>query len=39
MRSTFKLNDQPFGGAVEVDNVGPNALLAPELPAVRARAP
>jgi len=39
VRSSFKLNDQLFCSAVEVDNVGPDALLAPELPAVQARAP
>ena len=39
MRGPFKLNDQPFGSAVEIDNVRPDALLAPEFPAVQIRAP
>ena len=39
VRSPFKFNDQPFGRAVEVDDVGPDALLAPEFPAAQARTP
>ena len=34
MRSSFKFNDQLFGGAVEVDDIGPDALLAAEFSAV-----
>jgi len=28
-------NDQPFGRAVEIDDIWPDALLAPEFPAVK----
>ena len=35
VRSSFKFNDQPFGCAIEVDDVRPDALLASEFSVIQ----
>lgn len=38
VRRSFQLDDKAFTGAIEVDDVGADAVLTPEFPALQLRA-